>query len=216
MFTGIVEEVGTMQGVRMGSQSGEIHLQASKVLEGTQLGDSIAVNGVCLTVTRMTGDGFTADVMPETLRRTNLGQLKPGDPVDLERAMAADGRFGGHLVSGHIDGTGRIVEQRKEGNAVWVRIGTTPEILRLIVEKGSITIDGISLTVARVDGQSFACSAIPHTVSVTTLAHRRVGDPVNLETDVLGKYVEKLLQPLQAEAPPPSGITRDFLTRCGF
>ena len=112
MFTGIVEEVGTMQGVRMGSQSGEIHLQASKVLEGTQLGDSIAVNGVCLTVTRMTGDGFTADVMPETLRRTNLGQLKPGDPVDLERAMAADGRFGGHLVSGHIDGTGRIVEQR--------------------------------------------------------------------------------------------------------
>lgn len=218
MFTGIVEEVGTMQGVRMGSQSGEIHLQASKVLEGTQLGDSIAVNGVCLTVTRMTGDGFTADVMPETLRRTNLGQLKPGDPVDLERAMAADGRFGGHLVSGHIDGTGRIVEQRREGNAVWVRIGTTPEILRLIVEKGSITIDGISLTVARVDATSFAISAIPHTVAVTVLSQRGPGDIVNLETDIIGKYVEKLLHfPQEAEASQPtSGITREFLTRYGY
>ena len=213
MFTGIVEEVGTMQGVRMGSQSGEIHLQASKVLEGTQLGDSIAVNGVCLTVTRMTGDGFTADVMPETLRRTNLGQLKPGDPVDLERAMAADGRFGGHLVSGHIDGTGRIVEQRKEGNAVWVRIGTTPEILRLIVEKGSITIDGISLTVAAVDGEGFSVSTIPHTVAQTSLSQRCRGDPVNLETDVVGKYIEKLLRP---EAPKPNTLTKEMLLRCGF
>ena len=219
MFTGIVEEVGTMQGVRMGSQSGEIHLQASKVLEGTQLGDSIAVNGVCLTVTRMTGDGFTADVMPETLRRTNLGQLKPGDPVDLERAMAADGRFGGHLVSGHIDGTGRIVEQRKEENAVWVRIGTTPEILRLIVEKGSITIDGISLTVAAVDGDGFSVSTIPHTVAQTNLNQRRRGDPVNLETDVVGKYIEKLLRP---EEPKPhtttneSTLTKEMLLRCGF
>lgn len=219
MFTGIVEEVGTMQGVRMGSQSGEIHLQASKVLEGTQLGDSIAVNGVCLTVTRMTGDGFTADVMPETLRRTNLGQLKPGDPVDLERAMAADGRFGGHLVSGHIDGTGRIVEQRKEGNAVWVRIGTTPEILRLIVEKGSITIDGISLTVAAVDGEGFSVSTIPHTVTQTNLNQRRRGDPVNLETDVVGKYIEKLLRPEESKPHTPaneSTLTKEMLLRCGF
>lgn len=219
MFTGIVEEVGTMQGVRMGSQSGEIHLQASKVLEGTQLGDSIAVNGVCLTVTRMTGDGFTADVMPETLRRTNLGQLKPGDPVDLERAMAADGRFGGHLVSGHIDGTGRIVEQRKEGNAVWVRIGTTPEILRLIVEKGSITIDGISLTVAAVDGEGFSVSTIPHTVAQTNLSQRRRGDPVNLETDVVGKYIEKLLCPEETKPHTPaneSTLTKEMLLRCGF
>ena len=217
MFTGIVEEVGTMQGVRMGSQSGEIHLQASKVLEGTQLGDSIAVNGVCLTVTRMTGDGFSADVMPETLRRTNLGQLKPGDPVDLERAMAADGRFGGHLVSGHIDGTGRIVEQRKEGNAVWVRIGTTPEILRLIVEKGSITIDGISLTVAKVTDTDFSISAIPHTVAVTVLQDRKPGDTVNLETDIIGKYVEKLLTPqAQPTQRPTSNITREFLSRYGY
>lgn len=216
MFTGIVEEVGTMQGVRMGSQSGEIHLQASKVLEDTQLGDSIAVNGVCLTVTRMTGDGFTADVMPETLRRTNLGQLKPGDPVDLERAMAADGRFGGHLVSGHIDGTGRIVEQRKEGNAVWVRIGTTPEILRLIVEKGSITIDGISLTVAALDSDSFQVSIIPHTGSETILLGKKAGDVVNLENDIIGKYVQRLLTNPAPEEAPESKVTWEFLAENGF
>ena len=209
MFTGIVEEVGTMQGVRMGSQSGEIHLQASKVLEGTQLGDSIAVNG------RMTGDGFTADVMPETLRRTNLGQLKPGDPVDLERAMAADGRFGGHLVSGHIDGTGRIVEQRKEGNAVWVRIGTTPEILRLIVEKGSITIDGISLTVA-LGSDNFQVSIIPHTGSETILLGKKAGDVVNLENDIIGKYVQRLLTNPAPEEAPESKVTWEFLAENGF
>ena len=130
--------------------------------------------------------------------------------------MAADGRFGGHIVAGHVDGVGTIAAIEQDDNAIWFTITAPEQVLRYVVEKGSIAIDGISLTVARVDGQSFAISAIPHTVSVTTLAHRRVGDPVNLETDVLGKYVEKLLQPLQAEAPPPSGITRDFLTRCGF
>ena len=130
--------------------------------------------------------------------------------------MAADGRFGGHIVAGHVDGVGTIAAIEQDDNAIWFTITAPAQVLRYVVEKGSIAIDGISLTVARVDGQSFAISAIPHTVSVTTLAHRRVGDPVNLETDVLGKYVEKLLQPLQAEAPPPSGITRDFLPRCGF
>ena len=217
MFTGIVEEVGTMRGIRMGSQSGEIHLQADKVLEDTQLGDSIADNCVCLTVTSMTSYGFTADVMPETLRRSNLGQLKPGDPVDLERAMAADGRFGGHLVSGHIDGTGTITEQKQEGNAVWVRIQTTPEILRLIVEKGSITIDGISLTVAELNDSDFRVSIIPHTGSETILLRKRAGDVVNLENDIIGKYVEKLLTtPASEPAQPESRVTWEFLAENGF
>jgi riboflavin synthase len=219
MFTGIVEEVGTMNGIRMGSQSGEIHLKASKVLEGTQLGDSIAVNGVCLTVTSMSADGFTADVMPETLRRSNLGQLKPGDPVDLERAMAADGRFGGHLVSGHIDGTGTITEQKREGNAVWVRIQTTPEILRLIVEKGSITIDGISLTVAELNNNDFRVSIIPHTGSETILLGKRAGDIVNLENDIVGKYVEKLLTTPNTNSSSnqqENRVTWEFLAENGF
>ncbi len=230
MFTGIVEEVGYMKGVRMGTQSGEIRLRASKVLEGTQLGDSIAVNGVCLTVTSMTADSFTADVMPETLRRSNLGRLKVGDPVDLERAMAADGRFGGHLVSGHIDGTGTITEQKREGNAVWVRIQAPADILRLIVEKGSITIDGISLTVAELNENDFRVSIIPHTGSETILLGKRPGDIVNLENDIVGKYVEKLLHAPAASSGTSSGksgsgtteqgsenrITWEFLAENGF
>ena len=216
MFTGIVEELGTVQHIARGQHSAVLTIQAKTVLEHTKLGDSIAVNGICLTVTKLASDRFSADVMHETLNRSALAQLSVGSPVNLERAMAADGRFGGHIVAGHVDGVGRITNIRRDDNAIWYTIQTQPALLRYVVEKGSIAIDGISLTVARVDGQSFAISAIPHTVSVTTLAHRRVGDPVNLETDVLGKYVEKLLQPLQAEAPPPSGITRDFLTRCGF
>ena len=206
MFTGIVEEMGTVKAIRKGPHSAVVEIQAPVVLEDLHIGDSIAVNGVCLT----------ADVMHETLNRSALALLRPGSRVNLERALAAGGRFGGHIVAGHVDGVGTVQRITRDDNAVWYTIAAGPEILRYVVEKGSIAIDGISLTVARVDGQSFAISAIPHTVSVTTLAHRRVGDPVNLETDVLGKYVEKLLQPLQAEAPPPSGITRDFLTRCGF
>ena len=216
MFTGIIEEVGTLRSVRRGAHSAVLTIGASRVLSDLKIGDSVAVNGVCLTATRLLPDGFTADVMHETLNRSALGALGPGSPVNLERAMAAGGRFGGHIVAGHVDGVGTVQRITRDDNAVWYTIAAGPEILRYVVEKGSIAIDGISLTVARVDGQSFAISAIPHTVPVTTLAHRRVGDPVNLETDVLGKYVEKLLQPLQAEAPPPSGITRDFLTRCGF
>ena len=217
MFTGIVEEVGTVRQVVSGQISGEISIQAQKVLDGTKIGDSIAVNGVCLTVTRIISDGFTADVMPETLRRTNLGSLRRGDPVDLERAMAANGRFGGHIVSGHIDGVGTITEQHREGNAVWVRIQTSQEILRLIVEKGSITIDGISLTVAAADDNSFQVSVIPHTGSETILLKKKPGDQVNLENDIIGKYVQKLLQP---EAPAPasgeSKITLEFLAEHGF
>ena len=210
MFTGIVEEVGSVRHVVSGQTSGEIEISARKVLEKTQIGDSIAVNGVCLTVTRLGENSFCADVMPETLRRSNLGKLKSGDLVDLERAMAADGRFGGHIVSGHIDGTGTILENRKEGNAVWVRIGAANEILRLIVEKGSIAIDGISLTVAAVDEYSFAVSIIPHTGSETILLKKKPGEVVNLENDIVGKYIEKLM------SKPKSGITMEFLAEHGF
>ena len=212
MFTGIVEEVGFVRRVVSGQQSGEIAIGASKVLQGTKIGDSIAVNGVCLTVTSLQADGFTADVMPETLRRSNLGQLGSGAKVDLERAMAADGRFGGHIVSGHIDGVGHILQQRREGNAVWVRIGTSDEILGHIVEKGSIAIDGISLTVATVGSEDFQVSVIPHTGQETILLEKRPGDIVNLENDIVGKYVERFLN----RPPKESRITMEFLTEHGF
>lgn len=209
MFTGIIEELGTIE--RVGA--GQIAVRARTVLEGTRLGDSIAVNGVCLTVTHLTGAGFTADVMPETLRRSSLGQLRPGSRVNLERAMAADGRFGGHIVSGHIDGMGQILALRDEGNAVWVTIAAPPELLWGIVEKGSVAIDGISLTVAAVTDRDFSVSIIPHTGGQTTLLHRRPGEQVNLETDIIGKYVSRLLAP---ERAPQGGITREFLTQYGF
>ncbi|MCD8016261.1 MAG: riboflavin synthase [Oscillospiraceae bacterium] len=215
MFTGIVEEVGTVKSVTLGSIIGQINLKAAKVLEGTNIGDSIAVNGVCLTVTALSPDGFTADVMPETLRRSNLGSLRAGDKVDLERAMPADGRFGGHIVSGHIDGVGFITEQRREGNAVWVRIQTSPEILRLIVEKGSIAIDGISLTVAAVSSRDFQVSLIPHTADETILLGKRPGSCVNLENDILGKYVQRLMQS-ESSASPAGGLTLEFLEKNGF
>ena len=209
MFTGIIEELGTVE--RVGA--GRITVRAQRVLEGTRLGDSIAVNGVCLTVTHLTGADFTADVMPETRRRSSLGQLRPGSRVNLERAMAADGRFGGHIVSGHIDGMGQILALRDEGNAVWITIAAPPELLRGIVEKGSVAIDGVSLTVAAVTDQDFSVSIIPHTGGQTTLLHRRPGEQVNLETDIIGKYVSRLLAP---ERAPKGGITREFLTQYGF
>ena len=198
MFTGIIEELGTIRKVGPGN----LELAAHTVLEGTKLGDSIAVNGVCLTVTALSPTGFTADVMPETFRRTGLGGLHPGSQVNLERAMAADGRFGGHIVTGHIDGTGTVRSLRREGNAVWVTISASPELLAGIVEKGSIAIDGISLTVAAVTDQDFSVSIIPHTGAQTTLLDRKAGDTVNLETDILGKYVARLLG---REAPKSSG-----------
>ena len=216
MFTGIIEEVGTVISVVSGGSSGEIAINASTVLENTKIGDSIAVNGVCLTVTKMTDGGFTADVMPETLRRSNLGKLHIGDSVNLERAMAADGRFGGHIVSGHIDGVGTVAEMKRESNAVWVKISADKDILRLIVEKGSIAIDGISLTVAEVTDKDFSVSIIPHTGSETTLLKKRIGDRVNLENDIVGKYVEKLLQPKSVPSKTESKITMEFLREHGF
>jgi riboflavin synthase, alpha subunit len=224
MFTGIVEEVGIVRQVITGSRSGEIAIQAEKVLAGTKIGDSIAVNGVCLTVTGLSADGFTADVMPETLRRSNLGSLRKGSPVDLERAMAADGRFGGHIVSGHIDGTGRIAQMKRDENAVVVTIAAARELLALVVEKGSIAIDGISLTVASVSDTEFSVSIIPHTADETVLLRKAAGDTVNLETDIVGKYVQKLLRHGNAgngagdSARSSSGdsVTLDLLARNGF
>ncbi|MDD3164842.1 MAG: riboflavin synthase [Oscillospiraceae bacterium] len=213
MFTGIVEEIGTIERVISGAGSGEIAIRAKTVLAGTRLGDSIAVNGVCLTVTRLTDTGFTADVMPETLRRSNLGGLGRGAPVNLERAMAADGRFGGHIVSGHIDGVGAIAARRSEGNAVWITVSAPSELLRLIVEKGSIAIDGISLTVAALTETTFSVSVIPHTGAETTLLGRRTGELVNLETDLIGKYVQRLMQPQQARE---SRLSEAFLREYGF
>ena len=215
MFTGIVEEMGTIRSIRKGAHSAVLEIQAKVVLEDIHLGDSSAVNGVCLTATSFTPSTFTADVMHETLNRSSLASLRPGSRVNLERAMAANGRFGGHIVSGHVDGLGTVLSTQKDDNAIWYTIGAPPEVLRYVVEKGSITIDGISLTVARVDGQSFAISAIPHTVAVTVLQDRKPGDKVNLETDIIGKYVEKLLQPKEIPKQT-SGITRDFLTKYGF
>lgn len=216
MFTGIIEETGTVKSVVKGKLSAVLTIEADKVLEGTRVGDSIAVNGVCLTATSIAGKAFQADVMAETLRRSSLGTLGRGSRVNLERAMAADGRFGGHIVSGHIDGTGTVLSLKQEDNAVWVEIQAPPEILRLIVEKGSIAIDGISLTVATVGEQSFSVSVIPHTGQETTLLQKKPGEVVNLENDVIGKYVERLLHFSGQKEQKKSNITMDFLAKNGF
>ena len=217
MFTGIIEEVGRVASLRRGAHSCVLTIEASRVLEDVSVGDSIATNGVCLTVTSYTSTAFTVDVMHETIDRSSLGSLKPGSPVNLERALPANGRFGGHIVSGHIDGVGTVSAVAADDNAVWYTIEAVPAILRHIVEKGSIAIDGISLTVASVDGRSFRVSIIPHTRAETTLAARRVGDVVNLECDVVGKYVERLMTFGTASEPAPqSAITKDFLFKNGF
>lgn len=221
MFTGIVEEVGTICEVRKQSLSASVKIRCRKVLEHTKIGDSIAVNGICLTVTSLHSDGFTADVMAETMRRSSLSELNLPAKVNLERAMAADGRFGGHIVSGHIDGTGTVTDIRQEENAVWYTITARPELLKYIVEKGSITVDGISLTVAKVTSQDFQVSVIPHTRQETALSEKKHGSILNLECDIVGKYIEKFLsfgqQPASAEAPKPeSSITASFLAEHGF
>ena len=217
IFTGIIEEVGVVKSIAINGASGCITIKAKKVLEGTQLGDSIAVNGTCLTVTSINSDGFSADVMAETVKRTSLSQVGKGDLVNLERAMILNGRFGGHIVSGHIDGTGTITKYTKEENAIWVTIKAPDEILDLIVEKGSICIDGISLTVATVSDQDFQVSIIPHTAKETTLIHKKVGSLVNLENDIVGKYIKKLMENNQEEqAKKASGLTMEMLEEYGL
>lgn len=215
MFTGMVEEMGILRAVRRGAHSAELAIGAVMVLPDLKIGDSVAVNGVCLTATGVDDRGFTADVMHETLDRSSLGALAPGSPVNLERAMAANGRFGGHIVSGHIDGTGTITALRKDDNAVWYTVSTSPDLLRYIVVKGSIAIDGISLTVAAVEAERFSVSVIPHTAAVTVLGRKRPGDAVNLETDIIGKYVERLIHPAE-DAGPKGGISLEFLIENGF
>jgi len=217
MFTGIIEELGVIQEIKKGSKSSKLLIKANKVLESTKVGDSICTNGVCLTVTDLKINSFEADIMAETLRRSNLGDLKVGSKVNLERALSLQSRLGGHIVSGHIDGTGKVISLVKEDNATWVTIKTTNDILRYIVLKGSITIDGISLTVAYVDDKSFKVSIIPHTAQETTLLNKTNGDTVNLECDVISKYVEKLMgfAPMDKYNESAS-ITEDFLKINGF
>lgn len=219
MFTGIIEDIGDIKSIKHEGDSAVLVIHSSKIMDDVKLGDSIAVNGVCLTARSISGNEFTADVMAETLRRSSLGALKPGSKVNLERAMQLGGRFGGHIVSGHIDGTGTIVNMKREANAVWVEISTDSKILKLIIEKGSIAIDGISLTVAYVDDKVFKVSVIPHTASETTLLMKKVGDIVNLENDTIGKYVEKLLQPFNEQSSRKNdkkSVSLETLIESGF
>lgn len=207
MFTGIVEEIGSI--INPGNK---LKIKCKKILSDVNLGDSIAVNGICLTVTEFNTDSITVDVMNETLNKTYLGSMKKGDLVNLERAMPANGRFGGHIVSGHIDGTGIIRKIKKDGISIWYSISADNKILNYIVEKGSIAIDGISLTVAYIDEEVFKVSVIPHTQENTTLLSKNIGDKVNLENDIIGKYIEKLYKPQKKE----SKITEEFLIKNGF
>ena len=218
MFTGIIEEKGKIKAIKRGAASSVLSIEGSVIFDDLKIGDSVAVNGVCLTATKIEGGSFEADVMHETLDRTGLGQLRPGSSVNLERAMAANGRFGGHIVSGHIDGQGVVKEIKKDDNAIWYYIQAPASIMRYIVEKGSIAIDGISLTVAKVTEDTFAVSIIPHTAAETTLSERKTGDKVNLENDIVGKYVEKLTQPYTSGAggSGQSGLTMEKLISAGF
>lgn len=223
MFTGIVEETGRVTSVPAPGRAGRLAIKASRVLEGTRIGDSIAVNGVCLTATELLADGFAADVMLQTLSHSNLGALRAGSPVNLERAMAADGRFGGHIVSGHIDGTGTV---RRDQNAVRFTVGAPTGIMALIVAQGSIAVDGISLTVADLYDDAFEVSVIPHTAAETTLGSHRPGSTVNLENDVVGKYVQRLLynknrntgtsDAEHAGKPASPPLTLEYLAANGF
>ena len=193
MFTGIIEEIGKVKSIVRHANSIKLTIAVKKILEDIHIGDSICTNGVCLTVTTFDDSSYTADVMPETMNRTNFKDLRINDLVNCERAMPANGRFGGHIVSGHIDGIGEISKLTKDDKAVRIRIETRPEILRYIVEKGSITIDGISLTVIDVTSFDFGVSIIEHTQDATTLTKKKIGDTVNLENDIVGKYIEKFV-----------------------
>jgi riboflavin synthase len=193
VFTGIVEEVGTVTGVDLTNPLQSIVIRSQSILDDAKTGDSIAVNGACLTVTRLDRDSFAVGVMPETLRRTNLGGLQPGDQVNLERALLPNTRLGGHFVQGHIDGLGTVVSATPDGDALWLQIETAPEILRYVVEKGFIAVDGASLTVTAVNDRSFSTALIPYTQQHIAIDLMRVGHPANLEVDILAKYLEKLL-----------------------
>lgn len=209
MFTGIIEEVGTVQKIARQHQALALTIQAKVVLGDVKIGDSIAVNGVCLTVTTFTASSFTADVMPETFQATSLAQLSTGDGVNLERAMLNNGRFGGHIVSGHVDGTAVIARKRPLSNAVYIDLRMDAQLLKYCIERGSITIDGTSLTIFEVRNDGITVSLIPHTYAETIFSKKREGSIVNIENDVIAKYVEKLTQTKPA-------LTRDFLAQHGY
>jgi len=215
MFTGLVEELGKVKQIVRGTKSVRLSVFGNKIVDGVKLGDSIAVNGTCLTVVDFSRDWFTADVMPETVDRTALAALKAGDTVNLERTLRVGDRLGGHIVSGHIDGIGTILTKEQNDNAIIVRIGAGPEVMRYIIKKGSVAIDGTSLTIIDFGADWFTVSLIPHTAARTTVGLKIVGEPVNLEADMIGKYVEKLLG-LQQTTKPVEKITMGFLEQHGF
>lgn len=213
MFTGIIEEVGAIKSISRGRVSSRLTISGNVIFDDLKIGDSVSVCGVCLTAAEISGGAFTADVMHETLDCSLLGALKPGASVNLERAVKLGGRLGGHIVSGHIDGTGTITEIKKDDNAVLFSVAADKKLLWYIAEKGSVAIDGISLTVTSVTDNGFSVSVIPHTAENTTLVSKKPGSIVNIETDCIAKYAEKLLNP---ETEEKSGITREFLARFGF
>lgn len=217
MFTGLIEEVGEITSVTRKGNSAQITVKALEILKDTKIGDSISTNGVCLTVTEKTSKTFTVDVMPETMNRSNLKNLKYGSKVNLERALRVGDRLDGHMVSGHVDGLGKVSNYLKEDNAVWISIEADNRLLKYIVEKGSIAIDGTSLTVAYVDDRSFKVSIIPHTADATTLLDKKIGDEVNLECDMVGKYIEKFMKfESDKSEDSKSSLNEDFLRQNGF
>lgn len=211
MFTGIVEEMGSVKTLRREAGGARLTVSASTVLQGTAIGDSICVNGVCLTVVDMSASEFSSDVAVETLKVTNLGELKIGAKVNLERALQLSDRIGGHLVSGHVDAVGRIKGKREEGNGWRIFIEAPDPVLRYVIKKGSIAVDGISLTVADLDKAGFSIAMIPHTARLTTLGFKSAGDSVNLEVDIIGKYVERLFS-----GRVESGVSLEQLKNAGF
>jgi len=216
MFTGIIEETGTIKSVKWDGKSAVIVIYALKILDDIKVGDSINTNGVCLTVTSFDSKEFSVDVMAETMRKTNLNRLKPGSKINLERALRLNDRFGGHLVSGHIDGTGIIAELKKEDNATWITIRTNESVSKYIVFKGSVSIDGISLTVAEVTNNRFKVSIIPHTAQETTLLTKKIGESINIECDLIGKYIEKFISSDKKNKEISSRIDLNFLKDNGF
>jgi riboflavin synthase len=213
MFTGIVEEVGRLGAIRRGAKSARLTVSAPIVCQRTRIGDSIAISGVCLTVVQIDGPNLSFDAIPETIARTSLKAVRIGNGVNLERAMLLDGRFGGHLVQGHVDGTGTLIAARQEENARILRIGAPSDLMRYVIPKGSVTLDGISLTVVETGQDWFTVAIIPHTWSNTTLCERRIGDPLNIENDVIARYLEKLLD---ARGLGSTGITPGKLSAAGF
>ena len=213
MFTGIIEEMGKVVSISHHAKSSKITISAKKIFHDLALGDSVSTNGVCLTVSSLTNSQFTADIMSESLKRSNLGSLRVGNLVNLERAMPMNGRFGGHVVSGHIDGEGKITKIKKEANATWYTIEAQNNIMDYVVEKGSIAIDGISLTIASLTPSSFKVSMIPHTISNTIFKDKKIGDKVNLESDIFAKYIEKFIF---NDNSKNERMTKTKLTQFGF